>query len=447
MKFFLSWLVLMGVAFPAHPAPVRVGPLQLNPDPAWQQGSAKQEGEDDAVQLSWAILSGIALQLLVPRSPPLIKSDEAHFFQNLTRKWSAQFGKAADIHWIKFNQPGQSGLRWLACRHPARSDDGVVFHLVTVHEDHAYSLLLFTPPGTELLPPAALALVAGATFGAPAPAPEPEPAPVSTTMTTQTWRRTASLTVVPQGAVLDALIQAESDALAEHGMLTGFGLEAEPTDKVAKTDGNDLMDATGTSLGTATLPGGETLHMAWFLDGFRWQETQGREVQQPFETRGRLQVQAHDGKTSGSLSLGLQVTATEEPLEVRAEVLNFCGPAELWERAWSEFGVDTLDALSRLATDHACELAPREAKGLVLQAKAGQSVEGTLALPPYFPADRLWVEIQLMPASGVVGAGLLKHSRLVVVYEPEIQAKTKALLEPKLKLEAELRPDPEPVRR
>jgi len=381
--------VLMGVAFPAHSAIVNVGALQLNPDSSWQRGGAQQEGEDDAVQLSWAIPSGIALQLLVPRSPPLIKSDEAHFYQNLTRKWSAQFGKAADIHWIQFNQPGQSGLRWLACRHPARSDDGVVFHLVTVHEGHAYSLLLFTPPGTERLPPAALALMAGANFGT----------------LHSGWRRTASLTVIPQGEALDGLIRTEAEALADQGMLTGFGLEAEPIDKVAKT-AQGAQEA-------------EILHMAWFFDGFRWREENGRDVQQSFDIRGRLKVEAPGGTSQGPLNFVLDMATAEGPLEVRADLMSYCGPVEPWETAWSALGLNAMNVLSLLETAHACEQAPKEGKGWVMQAMPGQTVRGKLELPAVFPADRLWVEIQLVPAAGYVGAGLLQHSRMYVVFEPE----------------------------
>jgi hypothetical protein len=157
----------MLVSLPVGAQTLRVLDLGLQPDPAWQRGTPRQEQEDDALQLSWpAPEGGPTLQVLVSQSPPLIQSDADTFYRNLSRKWAALYGRHASVGWVEFNKDGQEGRRWLSCRRPARSGDGVVFHLVSVHAGRAYSLLVFAPPKTETLPQAVHGLLAGAVFQA-----------------------------------------------------------------------------------------------------------------------------------------------------------------------------------------------------------------------------------------------------------------------------------------
>jgi hypothetical protein len=252
MILLWTWLAAMLAAFPARAETLELLELRLYPDAGWQRGAPQEEQEDDALRLSWPAPDGVALQVLVPRNPPLLKSDAETFYRNLTRKWTAQYGKQAAIGWIDF---GPGGTRWLGCRRPSSTGSGVVFHLATVHEGRAYSLLAFAPPGTESLPPAVRDLVQGAAFQAP-------PTP---------WRHRLSLALLPQGEALEALAQAEADALGNQGMLTGYGVGAEKSGK----PGQSWEEA------------GE-VRLNWFLEGFRWVEVHGRDERQPFEVRGQL---------------------------------------------------------------------------------------------------------------------------------------------------------------
>ena len=171
MKFLWPWLAAVLAVLPARAETFTVDNLRLRPDAAWQRGAPQREEEDDALLLSWPVPDGVALQVLVPRSPPLLKSDADTFYRNLTRKWAAKYGKAAVVGWIE-----AGSRRWLSCRRPSRTGEGVVFQLVTVHEGRAYSLVSIAPAGTETLPKAVHDLVAGADFPTPAPlAPDPGP--------------------------------------------------------------------------------------------------------------------------------------------------------------------------------------------------------------------------------------------------------------------------------
>jgi hypothetical protein len=375
---------------PVHAEPLSVLDLRLHPGSEWQRGMPQREEEDGALQLSMPADGGAALQVLVPLDPPLIKSEAQDFYRHLQRKWAAQYGKEAAVDWIHVGGVGQEGRRWLACRRPSRSGEGVVFHLATVHEGRAYSLLAFAPTGTESLPPAVHALVTGAGFHA-----MPRP-----------WRRTLSLPVVPQDHVLEALAQVESDALGNRGMLTGYGVKGTAS---ARQDGA----APATS---------HALQLGWFLDGFRWAALDGRDERQPFEVRGHLSAEAGPDLEGGVLRVELKVAAANDTVKAQVSRHAYCGPQATWDEALSALARGARGPLVRLALNHGC---PGAGVGggdgvlTTLEAGPGQTATQTMALkPPPEGATHLWMEVRPLPAAGATGEVLLDRTGLYFVFEP-----------------------------
>lgn len=372
----------MLVQLPAHAATLGVRDLRLQADAAWQRGTPQQEEEDDALHLSWAGAEGVALQLLVPRNPTLIKSDPDTFYRNLARKWREQYGSTAAIGWTDLSRDGAGGVRWLGCRRPASSGEGVVFQLAAVHEGRAYSLLLFAPPGTEALPRVVLDLMAQARFQS----------------TTSRWRLAQALALLPRGEALEALLQAEAEALGDQGMLTGHELKA----------GQPAHSATAVEL-----------RMHWSLDGFLWRRGFGRDERLPFEMGGELTAEAASELAGGSLRLVLRTEAEEKPLAARVSQHAYCGPRGTWEEAWAALQRGSRAPLSRLAREQSCQGQADEAGRVHVEADPGQAVERTLPLLPA-PAKAVgrWVEIRLAPAAGSAGEILLDRPGLYFAYEP-----------------------------
>ena len=392
MNLLRAAVLAMLVSHSVQAETLSVLDLHLHPDPVWQRGTPQQELEDDALLLSWPVPDGVALQVLVPRNPPLIKSDADTFYRNLTQKWSALYGKHAAVGWMDFSKGdgknGTEGLRWLSCRRPARSGEGVVFHLATVHEGRAYSLLLFAPPKTDALPQAVHALVASAGFQA-------MPA---------VWHHVRSVFLMPQPEAMEALVQAEADALGDKGMFTGYGVNQAKADK--------------------PVPGGdgsvEALQLNWFLDGFRWVNSAGRDERLPFETRGQLSADVSPALPGGAAQVGLNVVASDTPLVARVSLHAYCGPQGPWDEALADLARGARGPLGRLARDHACPGVTGEEVLATLEVRPGQTVARSVALmPPSAAADRLWVEIKLLPEVGALGEGLLDRLGLYFVYEPE----------------------------
>lgn len=383
MKFFSICLALALACLPARAEPLQVMDLRLQPDSAWQRGTPQQEREDDALVLSWPVPEGVALQVLVPREPPLLKSDPDTFYRHLTRKWSTLYGKQAAVGWVEAGPKGPGGIRWLSCRRPASTGDGVVFHLATVHEGRAYSLLAFAPPGTGALPEAVHRLVASAGFQA----------------LPSVWRQAHALALAPRGDVLEALAQAEAEALGDRGMITGYGASAEaPTGESA----------------------GKSLALHWFIEGFHWDKQAGRDGRMPFETRGQLVAEAPLLLEEGTLRLGLKLGGADGALSARVRMHTYCGPSGPWEEALADLARGARGPLGRLARDHACPSQPAKADLATLEAVPGQTVARSVPLGrPEGRVDRLWLEIRLLPRAGAAGEGVLDRQGLYFVYEPE----------------------------
>jgi hypothetical protein len=132
----------------------------------WQRGPAEREQADDVYLLDLpadqATDQAAPSQVVLPRRAPVIKGDADGYFDKLTRYWRASYGGAVLIDWLEIG-----GVRWRYVRRPAREDGRGVFHLSTVFQGRAYSLLVFVPGTATTLPEAAMNLVAGIRFGPP----------------------------------------------------------------------------------------------------------------------------------------------------------------------------------------------------------------------------------------------------------------------------------------
>ncbi|MEW6678839.1 MAG: hypothetical protein AB1421_13040 [Pseudomonadota bacterium] len=393
---------------------IRVMDLRLDLAPGWVTAPAAQVDESDAWSLSLPVEGGVALEVLIPRSPPLLKSDGETFYRNLTRKWQAQHGKEVAVGWGHFGsqEAGPGATRWLIGRRPSRTGEGVVFHLATVQAGRAYSVLVIAPPGSDALPPEAQILLAGLAFN-----PQDVAAPLSlpivdvaansaavasaTSPVTTRWRRAGSRVLVPEGEVLSALAQAETEAMGDTGMLTSFVFQAQALN-------------------------GNTLGAGWTLEGFRWASRFGRDQQVPFASRGRLDLTAAetwgaDGRLP--VTLVLRVDETETPLAAVMEARAYCGPAGPWTEAMKALEKGARAPLRRLAEKHGCP----DAEGkLAIQTRweahgvdhlsRERGVE--MPLPGYGVGVR-WLEVSLDPQPGSVGDGLLERLALVLMFEPE----------------------------
>jgi hypothetical protein len=207
---------------------------------------------------------------------------------------------------------------------------------------------------------------------------------------------------MPRGEALEAIAQAEAEALGEKGMLTGYGVNQTKAHK--PLEGGD---------GSV-----EGLQLNWFLDGFRW--GRGRDERQPFEASGQLSAEVSPLWPPGVLHVGLNVTAAEAPVTARASLHAYCGPPGPWDEALAALARGARAPLERLAREHACPGMAGAGVLATVEARPGQTVARSVALtPPPATAQRLWVEVRLVPQVGALGEGLLDRLGLYFVYAPE----------------------------
>ncbi|HNQ05388.1 MAG TPA: hypothetical protein PKH69_12350 [Thiobacillaceae bacterium] len=371
MKFLWPWLAAL-VVVSARADGLYVDGMRLYPEPTWQRGDPEQEAEDDSLLLTWPVPEGVSLRVMVPRSPPLLKSDAGTFHRNLARKWIAQFGKAARIGWLEIG-----GRRWQSCRHPSRSGEGVAYQVVTVHAGRAYSVLAIVSTDAERLPGVVHELLAGVEF------PAPEPA----------WRQTLNLAILPRGETLQTLVRAEAEALGARGMLLGH-----------EVDSRDV---------------GGMRTLRWSLDGFRWDVSAGPDGRRPFELRGRLAARAPAAPDRGVLRLELGAQAGESPLRVQVSRYAYCGPAAPWREALAALRREDGADLHRLARAYPCAGAG-PALLASMEAAPGQTLHQDVPLPALpAQATACWLELRPVSRGDGLGVMLLEHVGLYVVYEPE----------------------------
>lgn len=377
---------------PSHADSLCVESLCLPHAAPWQRGPEEREQADDIYLLDQvtdraadrAADQTALSQVALLRRAPLIKGDAEGYFDRLTRYWRASYGGAVLVDWLE-----AGGVRWRYVRRPAREDGRGVFHLSTVFQGRAYSLLVFVPGTATTLPEAAMDLVAGIRFGPPPAGTEastPPPAP--------RWTRVRTCRLKLSDAALEAVAAADVARPEADGMLTGYGLDY-----------------------------GES-HVAWFLEGFEWRTEAGRPARVPWATRGRLEVDA-PAELGAASSWTLRLSLPEGGAGVSARLVSWslCGSDEALKA-----GLDRLDGGERLPMERLAADCPRPAalgSSEALRGEAGKTVSATWtpssATASSAPGTRArLVEAVLEPAAGRVapGDGLLGRARLFFVYEP-----------------------------
>lgn len=244
-----------------------VGAMRLEYDEAWKRGSEAEEADDDSIVLRETVRED-GLTVFLPRRAIPLKIEEGRFYDQLDRKWRAQYGTAARLSILQ-----AAGTTWRVCARPSLDRPGMVFHLVTVRSGRAHHLLVAGSGEEKSLParletlmariswPAAEFVASASVMEAPAsaptmqatasmPMPSPSPrdppeaaaiaavkAPVKPSGGQETMQATRTVTdlgrwrllrvgrKVSQGSALAGLAQAESTRLGDAGMLLGYGLQ------------------------------------------------------------------------------------------------------------------------------------------------------------------------------------------------------------------------------
>lgn len=337
--------------------------LLLPHEAGWQRGPASQEEEDDAYALERREAGGPPLLLLLPRRAPRLKSDADTYYRNLTRHWRGSYGKGVLIDWLELG-----GARWLYLRRPARENGQGLFQLSTVHQGRAYSLLAFVPGDAVTLPAPVQSLLAGLRWvqggpGLPA--------------RTARWARAGTHRLLLAGPGLEAVAQADADALGGDGLLTGFGLD----------------------YGVASVN--------WFMEGYTWV---GKTERRPWSLGGKLEVEAPaelDGQTPWTFRLSLQ--PDQPAVQVSLVERDLCGAPDTLREAMGKLEHGLRGPLERLLAH----------RSVGCPAPEGGETAGFLAGEPGRTATANWTP----PAGGAgpsVGAGLLRVRLMeaVLAYPP-----------------------------
>jgi hypothetical protein len=391
MKFRGLMLCAMLLSAPqgAWSEVLRVDAMRLSPDAPWRRGDVAREEEDGIFLLEWPIPRGVALQVALPRRATPLKADAETFRANLRRKWAAQYGRAAQVREMEIG-----GVNWLVCRRPGSDGDAIVFHLATVHDGRAYSLVAFAAPQAAGLPKPVYELLAAADFG-------PE---------TRHWFATRVVSGRPGREALAALLVADAARLGENGMLTGLGVDS--------TELSDLVD------------GGRGRRLSWLIEGFRWRPGAGRDEREPLHLSGQLEARV-PARAAGALAVSLHLAAgSAAGAEVEVTLLDLCAPpAELDDTlAGLERGAHA--ALERLARERptSCTAMPGTPAARTLRAQPGRVVSEILEfpLPPAPPpaaglamARVLALRPRLVGGADALGQSLLHQSGLYFVYTAE----------------------------
>jgi hypothetical protein len=217
-----------------------VGAMRLDYADTWQRAGAAEEDEDDSIILRHAA-GPEDMTVFLPRRVVPLKIGEAQFYDQLERKWRAQYGKAASISSIDAN-----GRSWRLCVRPSLERPATVFHLVTVQTGRAHHLLavgkrigsglpkeLQTLLGGVAWPGAEPLIVAAAPEApaAPAKVETPSPSDASATHSGQpvprriaSWQLLRASRQAASGQALAELADLEIRRIGDSGMLLGYGL-------------------------------------------------------------------------------------------------------------------------------------------------------------------------------------------------------------------------------
>ena len=400
MKFLelTAWaaLLLFG-ALRVDAAELRLEALSLNYASPWQRGTPQQETEDDALLLDAA---DAGLQLIVPRRTRLLKIEADAYYAKLSQNWQKLYGSEAKISWFE-PSPATTKQKWLLCRRPMSDQAGSVFHLSTVVDGRAYSVLLFAPSTLETLPPAALDLLAAMRF-------DGEPALSATPpVWVPVWTKARTITPVTHSEVLEALIQSDVERLGDGGLVNGYAV------KWSSEPGQAGVD--------------------WFIEGYQWKTIANRLTQVDWRYGGRLELQTVSD--AGVWPVKLTLAEDETDLSASLRVITLCAAREQVADALQQLQWGARLPLERLAQASVagCPVAVSPGVVKIVQGEPGKTVQTdwVLPLPPIPDPAQLaalrraglrylsLVEFAFHagPNRAGFGGGLLECARGYVVFE------------------------------
>lgn len=372
----MPWACLLAVSTFAGAAELRVAALAVPYANPWQRATPQQEAEDAALLLD---APEVGLHLAVPRPTRALKTDAASYYARLSEKWRARYGDDARISWHE-----SGGRKWLLCRRPSRDGGVSVFHLATVFEARAYSMLLFAPASAEMLPTAALDLLAAVRFG--------------DVSAVANWSGTRVIYPKAGADVLEALARDDVSRLGDDGMVTGYGLDF----------GESSVD--------------------WFIEGYQWKTVNTRATRSAWKQGGRLEARA----AADGAAWTLKLTLTDDEADVRAglRVIDLCGPSRQVAEALDQLQHGARQPLRHLVSQRAAGCPEALAPGAPdpLPGESGKTVQANVALAlPSAPTQLAagltricLVEIALSAGPRRTGFGdrLLERARWYAVFEP-----------------------------
>ena len=405
------WLTAFS-SLSALAGPVCVEALCLEPASPWQRGSAEQERADGAFLLDLPGARGFDAQLLLPRQAPRIKGDAAGYYDRLGRYWRSNYGPHVLVDWVELG-----GTRWHYLRRPASENGLGVFHLSTVADGRAHSVLVFVPGTVTSLPDPVRTLLARAAFAPPqtpvamtvdearpvatpdhSEPPQAPQAQASPPSAAPRWTRTRTYRLVVLGDALEAVAAADAEALGPDAALTGFGLD----------------------YGEASV--------RWFLEGHVWSDPGRHARKEPWASQAILEVAAPTELAEGG-TWTLSLSGVTEGVAATLAVLDLCGSEPVLTEALRGLARGLRAPLDRLAAQPPAgcpERRPSAPMPLVLGRSGGPS-RGVIAWPaepPPAPLAEGLVRIRLVeavlgpePGRRVPGEALISRARLFFAYE------------------------------
>ncbi len=281
----------------------------------WQR--AMPEQESDALQLH---LPQADLQLAVLRHTPVLTTDAATYYARLSRNWRSLYGQEVQIGWFK-----AGASQWLYCQRPAQAGDGEVWQLSSVYAGRAYSIMLFGPRlavqgeqanPEQAIPKQAAELLAGLDWG--------DIGVAVPSTSNPGWIKTRILFPQANPDVLEALVQDDQDRLGSEGLLTGYGLDFNPSSNPAGT--------------------------RWFIEGYVWKTLNARLERVALNASGKLEFEVPAAADEvARLVVRLSQLDHEADLGVRLRIWPLCAPVEQIDEALQQLQQGARLPLQRLA--------------------------------------------------------------------------------------------------
>lgn len=436
-----------------------VGAMRLDYADTWQRAGAAEEDEDDSIILRHAAQPE-GMTVFLPRRAVPLKISEAQFYDQLERKWRAQYGKAASISSIVAD-----GRSWRLCVRPSLERPATVFHLVTVQAGRAHHLLAVGQGDASGLPGELLALLSGIAWPAGEPvrvaaapmtpvaqetpaAPAP-PGRVETSARVETPQPVAAPAPTPAAAPAGVAVES---APVPPGALAGPGWQLLRASRQAATGKAlaRLADLEARRIGDAGMLLGYGLSareqgLDWFIDGYQFDPfIPGKAGRKAFALNWNLAWQAPATWDGGaSLPLPVVFTGSVTPPDaaaqagVRADIRLLCGTRMAVVRAMDAIERNEAGAAGQLtALAQACpeNSAAGSTADLLVPAANGEAgaefrLERVLSVPngltavtapPEGQVRRILLTLRGIASAqgGAVGDSLLGGATVYYVYGP-----------------------------